>query len=164
MTSSILLLSFYSVSSSQFHLLLNVSHRAKENIIGSQKQHFHLPRLFFSFLLFFLLLLVGVCVCKAELDVPRMSVLVSGNFVYKRKNFFHIFFFPPIFTNNNENSILITLKDFSPNFLLQLSFQEIVSSPWIRSKKSQFRWISVLSFSFNFLAQERIIFNGFSFS
>lgn len=34
--------------------LFNVSHRAKKNIIGSQKQHFHLPPLFFSFYFFLL--------------------------------------------------------------------------------------------------------------
>lgn len=48
------------ITISPFFLLFNASHHAKKNLIGSQKQHFHLPPLFYftsDFSFAFLLLL-----------------------------------------------------------------------------------------------------------
>jgi hypothetical protein len=58
---NVLFLLFSSVSSSQFHLLFNVSHRASRNVIGSQKQHFHFPLFSFTSKLFFCASLYYYC-------------------------------------------------------------------------------------------------------
>lgn len=95
MTSSLAPLFIFSVLSSQSHLLFNVSPHAKKNIIGSQKQHFHLPSLFSVFFYYFtsrnfsLLLLPNLRDC--------MNVLVSENLCMMRKNFFTFSFFSDSF-------------------------------------------------------------------
>lgn len=80
--------------------------------------------------------------------------------MYKeKKTFFTFSFFLQFFTNNNGNSILITLKDFSP-----ISPPNCLSHEILLHRELDLENHDSVNFCvelFFFLAQERIIFSPF---